>query len=392
VYATNTYGDSAYSNVDCATPQSGEVVVVSNFQELKAAAQAATPGTIIELLDGIYYLDNANGIMLTDKSGITFRSQSGNREAVVLQGEGISDRGTQFTFKLYNCHYITVQDLTMNNVYWHHFQLNQGCNYITIQNCVMWDAGEGPIKTTVTDCANPEHYSDYGLVEDSVIGYTVGGKRSVVEGIDLIASENWVISNCEFYRAKKQGGQVGFGFFCKANGADTVVENSYFEECDIAISFGGGLAPGSVSRYCDDTWEHHRGIMRNNVVHLTQDVGIYMNDAADWKIYNNTLWSTFGAADSSIDVRNGSYGEIFNNICAEGYRLRDGDTQATVSNNIFFADSSLFVDQANGDYHLVSTATDAIDQGCDTTADVPYDMDWESRPKGSAVDIGADEY
>jgi hypothetical protein len=50
------------------------------------------------------------------------------------------------------------------------------------------------------------------------------------------------------------------------------------------------------------------------------------------------------------------------------------------------------VDQPNKDYHLVSTATDAIDQGCDTLADVPYDMDWESRPKGSAIDIGADEY
>ena len=391
VYATNTYGDSAYSNVDCATPQSGQVVVVSNFQELKAAAQAATPGTIIELLDGIYYLDNPNGLTLIDKSGITFRSQSGNREAVVLQGEGISDRDTQFTFKLYNCHYITVQDMTMTEVYWHHFQLNEGCNYVTIQNCVMWDAGEGPIKTTVTDCANPEHYSDFGLVEDCVIGYTTYGVRTVVEGIDLIASENWVIRDTDFINVMKRN-SIGWGFFCKANGADTVVENCYFENCGIAISFGGGLAPESISRYCDDSQEHRRGIMRNNVVHLTLDVAIYMAQALDFKVYNNTLWSTFKLADSSIDVRYHSYGEIFNNICSEGWRLREAESQATLSNNIFFADANLFVDQANADYHLVATATDAIDQGCDTTADVPYDMDWEARPKGSAVDIGADEF
>jgi hypothetical protein len=115
-----------------------------------------------------------------------------------------------------------------------------------------------------------------------------------------------------------------------------------------------------------------------------------MNRAADFKLYNNTFWTDNGF--SSIDIRFvESYGDIVNNICTEGYRFRD-DATATLATNIWDADSSLFVDQANADYHLVSTATDAIDQGTDTTADVPYDMDWESRPKGNEVDIGADEY
>jgi len=391
VYATNTYGDSAYSNVDCATPQSGQVVEVSNYQELLAAAQAATPGTIIELLDGVYDVTNTDGIMLTDKTDVTFRSKSGNREAVIVQGEGISDRDVWFIFKFYNCHYMTVQDMTMKDVYWHHFQLNEGCNYFTVQNCVMWDAGEGPIKTTVADCANPNYYSDFGLVEDCVIGYTTGGKRTVVEGIDLIASADWVITNTEFYRAKKQGGQVGYGFFVKANGADTVVENCYFEDCDIPLSFGNGQSPSSIARYCQDNPETLRGIMRNNVVHGTQDVGIYLNKASDFKVYNNTVWSTYSGG-SSIDFRYPeTYGECFNNIFSQGNRFRDGGT-ATLSNNLWNAPASLFVDQANGDYHLVSTATAAIDQGLDTSADVPYDMDWESRPKGSDVDIGADEF
>jgi len=396
-YAYNTYGDSDYSNVDCATPVGGGVVVVSNMDELRAAVAAVTSGTTIEMLDGVYQLDpdsypnDTYGMLFMDKSDITVRSQSGNREAVILQGEGISDRDTQFCFKLYNSHYVTIQDITMKDVYWHCVQLNEGSLYFTVQNCVMWDAGEGPIKSTVTDCANPEHYSDFGLVEDCLIGYTDYGKRTCVEGIDLIASVDWVIRDTDFIRARKKGG-VGWGFFAKANSQDTVVENCYFEECDIPLSFGGGGSSADIFRYCDTSWEHWRGILRNNVVHLTKDTGVYMNHAADYSIYNNTLWTTFKLADSSIDIRNASYGEIFNNICSEGYRLRDGDTQATVANNIFFADANLFVDQENADYHLVATATDAIDQGCDTTADVPYDMDWESRPKGSDVDIGADEF
>jgi hypothetical protein len=329
---------------------------------------------------------------MIDKTDVTFRSQSGNRGAVVIQGEGISDRDTQFTFKLYNCNYITVQDISMTDVYWHHFQLNEGCNYFTVQNCIMWDAGEGPIKSTVADCSNPDYFSDYGLVEDCVIGYTDYGYRTCVEGIDLIASVGWVITNTDFISVKKKGGGIGWGFFAKGNSQDTVVENCFFDNCDIPLSFGGGGTGDQYFRNCDTSWEHRRGIMRNNVVHLTKDTGVYMNHAAEYKIYNNTLWTTFQRADSSIDIRNGSYGDIFNNICSEGYRLRDGDTQATLCNNIFFADANLFVDQPNKDYHLVSTATDAIDQGCDTLADVPYDMDWESRPKGSAIDIGADEY
>jgi hypothetical protein len=32
-----------------------------------------------------------------------------------------------------------------------------------------------------------------------------------------------------------------------------------------------------------------------------------------------------------------------------------------------------------------------IDQGWDTAAEVPYDIDWEARPEGSAIDIGAGE-
>jgi hypothetical protein len=130
--------------------------------------------------------------------------------------------------------------------------------------------------------------------------------------------------------------------------------------------------------------------MRNNIIHTGSDVGIYMNKASNFKIYNNTLWPANGF--SSIDVRYAeSYGSIVNNICSEGYQLRDGGV-ATTATNLFNASASLFVNQAAANYHLASTATQAINQGTNTTADVAYDMDWEARPKGAAVDIGADEY
>lgn len=246
------------------------------------------------------------------------------------------------------------------------------------------------LHTASTDCV--KHHPQGGSSSicraifraHCVIGFTTTGMRSVVEGIDLIASLGWVIRKTEFCNVIKSPAP-GCGCSAKAASIDTVVEN-----CDVSFSWGGGGSPVDLHRN-ELPAEYYRGIMRNNIVHTTTgDVAIYINQGADFKIYNNTLWTVNGF--SSMDIRfTLSYGDIVNNLCTDGYRLRDG-ALATFATNIWNADASYFVDQPNADYHLVSTATSAIDQGTDTSADVPYDIDWESRPKGGAVDIGADEY
>ncbi len=281
--------------------------------------------------------------------------------------------------------------MTLRDVYWHCVQVNEDSDYCTLRNLVMWDAGEGPVKVTSPGHSGP--YSDYGLIEDCVIGYTTQGMRDVVEGIDIVGSVGWVIRNCEFYNVTKgpDPDLVGYGFFAKGNSQDTVVEGCYFENCDIPLSFGGGGTAPEWFRDGDMTYEHRGGIMRNNVVNGTKDVAIYMNSAHDFKVYNNTLWSTFAGYDSSIDSRFNSSGEIANNICSQYYHLRDGGA-ATEHHNLWHASLSLFEDPGSGNFHLVSGATSAIDQGADLTADVPTDMDGQTRPIGAAVDIGADEY
>jgi hypothetical protein len=388
VYAYNSYGNSAYSNTDCETAGGGSTVTVSTVQQLRDAVLAATPGTIIELTDGTYtWSDNTTLARIEDKQNLTIRSQSGNRDAVILKGQGISS-ATEFVFKLTRADYITIENLTMRDVYWHCVQLNEGSEHFTVRNCYMWDAGEGPIKSTVILNTGP--FCDYGTVDNCVIGFTTTGKRSVVEGIDIIAVKGWVIKNTKFYNViHPKPRNVAYGCFAKAASEDTVIENCYFQNCQVSISFGGGGSPLSLHRNGNPA-EHYGGIMRNNIIHTGSDVGIYMNKASNFKIYNNTLWPANGF--SSIDVRYAeSYGSIINNICSEGYQLRDGGV-ATTATNLFNASASLFVNQAAANYHLASTATQAINQGTNTTADVAYDMDWEARPKGAAVDIGADEY
>ncbi len=400
VYARNGLGSSGYSNTASATPQDRTVMQVSSLAELRTAISAAAPGTTIEIADGSYLLDT-NGIFLNDKTDLTIRSHSRNRNAVVIHGNGITSY-PEFCFKLYRSQHIVLEDMTLRDVYWHCVQVNEGSSDVTFRNLYMWDAGEGPIKSTLSIDAYgqaTEPYCDNGLVEDCVIGYTNGSTRSAIEGIDLMGSANWVVRRTSFYHAygdPSYTGSPGWGFFAKGGSIDTTVDDCYFEDCGVSISFGGGGSPDEWKRG-HVPQEHTGGIMRNNVVRHTtvttpvRDVAVYMNKAADFRVYNNTFWTTSDTG-TSIDSRFAeSTGWVYNNLCTQPLHLRDGGT-AVESNNIWEATAALFADQTSGNLHLRSDAAAAIDQGLDTTDWVAYDMDAEARPSGAAVDLGADEY
>ena len=364
---------------------------VSDITGLRTAVAAAAPGDVILMADGTYSFSDAIGCLIQDKNNLTIRSASGNRAAVIMTGLGQDSRKTQFGFKIFRSPHITIQDITIKNIYWHCIQVNEGSSYAVLRNLYMWDAGEGPLKVTSLGPAGP--YCDYGLLENSTLGYTTKGTRGNVEGVDIVGNVGWTIRNTDFYNVTKlQHNDAACACFAKGNSQDTIVEGCYFQGCDIAISFGDGGTGSQYFRDGDTTYEHRRGIIRNNIVHNTKDVAIYLRQSIDFKVYNNTLWSTFSAADSSIDTNIPPCdGLIVDNICSQNYRLRNGAT-ATLTNNIFHASPSLFVNQAAADYHLLSTATSAINMGINSATDVPTDWDWQTRPYGSALDIGADEY
>lgn len=68
--------------------------------------------------------------------------------------------------------------------------------------------------------------------------------------------------------------------------------------------------------------------------------------------------------------------------------LKDLDTNSLVVP----ANAPMFVDAANGDFHLVPNSA-AINAGADLSAEIPaVDFDGITRPQGSAWDIGAYEF
>ncbi|MCP4433027.1 MAG: hypothetical protein GY806_18800, partial [Gammaproteobacteria bacterium] len=158
----------------------------------------------------------------------------------------------------------------------------------------------------------------------------------------------------------------------------TVVERNKIIDCDRGIGFGLGNNG------------HIGGIIRNNMVYTTRDVGIGLESSSNTKVYNNTVYSTnyFDSIEYRWPATTGV--EITNNLTNLPVENRDG-ASASVQNNIITAQSSWFVDVTSGDLHLSSPIPNVIDQGF-TLAEVTDDIDKESRPNGNGYDIGADEY
>ena len=135
---------------------------------------------------------------------------------------------------------------------------------------------------------------------------------------------------------------------------------------------------------------HSGGLIRNNMVHTIQDVGIGLESAPNALVYNNSIFTE--NYQNSIEYRfSTTLGvEIFNNLTNRAIASRDGGS-GSLERNITHAQGSWFIDAAGGDLHLGSPTSSVVDQGL-TLALVSDDFDGDLRPIGPAFDIGADEY
>ena len=122
--------------------------------------------------------------------------------------------------------------------------------------------------------------------------------------------------------------------------------------------------------------------------------GVYAHlgsDSCKMEIYNNIVWGNTAATydDFFISASSGAEINVFNNIIDPG-KTNLPDANATLDGNI--SQDPLFVDAAQGDYH-VAVGSPCIDSGDDQAPGLTqYDFEGDPRTLGQAVDIGADEY
>jgi hypothetical protein len=203
------------------------------------------------------------------------------------------------------------------------------------------------------------------------------------------------VRDCEFVRIRAPLGSsqmAGPAVLFWHNCLGSVVERCFFYECEVGITFGLDSGVGTSKRDPNSEWDHQGGVIRNNVIYKERtsgDVGISVNRARDFAIYNNTviLNRTFSW---NIEYRwDNSNGYI-------GYNLTDGpimqrnDASAEPEGNITSAEKSWFAGADSADYHLLEDSP-AVDAGA-LVAGIEVDYDNQPRPYGEAPDVGADEY
>ncbi len=391
-------------------PPVGTIVDVSTVTGLQAAVDSAVPNTTIRIADGTYHL--AGAYLQFDVPHVALRSASGNRAAVVLDG----DYATEEIIQIVASH-VTIADLTLREAYYHPIHVKSvGSDTVgtLIYNVHIVDPGQQAIKINP---ATNGYYPDGGEIACSHIELTDAGRPHVWEindescytgGVDAHQAWGWVIRDnlIEGFWCENDLSEHGIHFWRTCR--DTVVERNRL--VDNARGVGLGLdASGAGRVYPDDPCptaeggyvDHYGGIVRNNFVFASRselfaseygfDCGICLSQACGAQVVHNTVASTQDPY-SSIEWRfDHTDVDLINNLVS--YQLLDRGGTARLAGNLDHQPLSLFVDGPGGDLHLSATASVAIDQGVPVAAGLcDDDLDGDPRPAGPAPDVGADEY
>jgi hypothetical protein len=408
-------GGSTAGTASCAAlpAPSGDVIEVSADQadDLPGIVRDAASGTTILLADGTYRMsasgESARRIQIVS-DGVTLRGASGDRDAVVIDGEYATEELITI-----NASDVTVAHLTVMRAVYHPIHVTGGpdgdTSGVVLHDLHVVDGGEQFVKIN-TSGATPNTYTDDGVVSCSLFEMTDAGRLEVVPepggcytgGIDGHQARGWVVRDNTFTGIHCENGSLAehaIHFWTASR--DTVVERNTIVDCARGIGFGlGDGGGGDPDRaYADDPYPgvgyvgHYDGIIRNNVIAISPgfayfDTGIELEQARGTRVLHNTVIHP-DTAFASISHRFSNTLAVLENNLVRNIRARDGST-AEGDSNLDAASDDLFVDVAGHDLHLLPSAGAAIDQGV-TVPDAGDDIDGEPRSDG-APDIGADEH
>ena len=376
-------------------------VTPAQVGSLQSILDKAQPGDTIQLSDGLYPLPQT---LVLRTPRVTLRSKSGNRLGVVLDG-----RYATGNVLLLQKSDITVADLTVTRSSWHLVQVaaDGGSSSGTIlHNLRAVDGGQQFIKV---NSVNGQH-ADNGIVRCSLLEMTDAGRTQVrnncyTGGIDIHQARGWQIYANVFSGFWCDSGLSEHAIHAWTGSRDTIVDRNVVINSARGIGLGLG-ASVSGRTYGDSPCGgganvgHYGGTIINNFVVANDprlfrssagfDTGIGLEQSCNTSVLHNTVVSTVAPRSSSIEWRfTNTIAAVANNLVSHRLLARDG-ARGTLSGNVADAPLSLFVDVRAGNLHLLPGATTAIDKAVTAAIGVAYDIDGEAR--GSAPDVGADEY
>jgi len=394
--------DPQPENLNCPPMEAptGEVYnyTPADVADLQGAVALAPQNSTILLADGTYNLNGSWLWILVP--GLTVRSESGDPEAVIIDGNYVTNE--IFTVAASN---VTIAEITIQNAGTHPIHVISGDD-TEIYRVNIIDPGEQGIKINPDDGS----YPDNGLIACSNITLTDAGRSEVENcytgGIDAHQAYSWTVRDNYIEGFWCENGLSEHAIHFWRGSRDTIVERNTLVNNARGIGFGLDDS-GAARTYFDDPCPsatyvgHYDGVIRNNSIVVNRaellasessaDCGICLWSACGAQALHNTIVST-GDMFSSIEWRYEGSQDIFvtNNLATHNTMQRN-DALASLSGNITDADLSLFVNVEGGDLHLTSGATVAINEGV-AVADGLCDDDIDGDDRDETPDVGADEY
>jgi hypothetical protein len=381
-----------FPNAPRLPPPKGEAIRVADAEELLAAVERAEPGRTILLADGHYILPRV--IVLQRKNDLTIRSAAGDPAKVTLSGKGWDSHASgDDILHIGDCYGITIADLTFADCrsYGIKVEAENAPKNIRIYNCRFRDIGVRAIKGSagqdpgIRAIKGSIRYCAFENTRVPPADWLYGG--DYISAIDMMALEDWTISDNVFRNIKGRNGGGRAAIFIWVRSRQIVVERNLIVDCDRGVAFGNpgqstANSAGERLVYVADS------IIRNNFIAGGPDCGIELWHAERLKVFNNTIWRPERNWDRGIRIGTGTTKtDIVNNL-VHGEILLDGG-EAQLRNNLARRLDGYFVDPDSGNLALTPKASGAIDQGL-ALPEVIDDI--RGRPRAGRIDLGAWEF
>lgn len=372
-------------------------ILSEDVDDLLWQLRQALPNTTLLLPDGIYRLSLKQSLEV-NTPGITIRSDSGNREGVIIDG-GYNNVSL-------NADDSTIADLTLRNPRFHNVQVRgeKGVSRAKIYNVHLVDAGQQFVKVSTGD-GTLRKFADEGLVACSLIEYSTFSQGtdvsppSYTNGVDILAGKGWIIRDNIFRKIRSEAGPAGPAILVWKNAADTVIQRNLIVDSWRGIALGLSAPDGYSRGGTQVVYDHQNGVVENNVIlalHEPADAAIENNYAANSHLLHNTIYyneSIKHSVEWSIEYRFPPTtvfiaNNLTNRLILKRFPLPTQESQ--VEGNITVAQSIWFQNIMAENFHLTSQSP-ARDRGIALIENLA-DIDGDARLSGDPHDVGADEY
>ncbi len=238
--------------------------------------------------------------------------------------------------------------------------------------------------------------SGAGLTSGALL--TISGGNTALSGLTFAdgavvitaGADDGMIDDCTFTRASLTGTACS-GWTITGNSFNATAAALAFSHADdltftenVILDCARALVLADVSS----------PIVRNNFIADNTTTGttpaISLTDVTTAQIDNNSVYQAGTAASAIEYAGSGALGAIRNNL-ANRPITATGTATATLATNYTAAAAGWFRDVTAGDLHLAALRSAVVDAGT-TIVGLTVDIDGDTRPTGSAPDLGADEY